>query len=546
MHLAEQNQLNLIHKSLTQIFPSDRILSDNASIEENSRTCIPFQKTPHFIVYPITTEEVQATVQIANDFKIPIWTVSTGKNWGYGEKTALYHGGITLVLEKMNKILHVDEELGYAVIEPGVSYKQLNDFLKSKKSKLWSDSAGSTQYASVIGNALDKGRGLTPYADHFGHLCGMNVVLPNGELLETGGGPSGNNKVRHLYKWGVGPYSDGFFTQSNLGIVVQAGVWLMPAPEHSECGVFEFTADMSEFGKFIDDFRNLLFAGDIQSFPHLANDFAMLCILDQYPHNLLTQGEKRLSDHALQIWRKKHGVSQWTFGFGLYGRKKIVSIQKKTLKRVLGRYGRAHFLGAATENSFKGLVIRTLAPIALKLMGKSDAVNESFIPAINLFRGIPTDQFAKQVYFKSELRDKITQLDPPKDKCGFIWIGPVIPLDSTHSMRALEAAKKIYEKYQFEVFIEYIIESPRTSIFLMGVFYDKESDIDNQRALNWYKETREVFLEMGYPPYRVATMCMTECFDKNIPFKNFLHGIKKSVDQNNIMAPGRYGTPLEY
>jgi 4-cresol dehydrogenase (hydroxylating) len=84
-----------------------------------------------------------------------------------------------MVLERMKKIEMVDEKLGYAVIEPGVTYRDLNGYLKDNKLALWSDCAGSTESASVIGNALDKGRGVTPYADHFGALCGMEVVLPD-------------------------------------------------------------------------------------------------------------------------------------------------------------------------------------------------------------------------------------------------------------------------------------------------------------------------------------------------------------------------------
>ena len=78
----------------------------------------------------------------------------------------------------MNRILEVDAELGYAVIEPGVTYAQLNEHLAARGLPLWTDAAGTTKSASIIGNALDKGRGLTPYADHFHSLCGMQVVLP--------------------------------------------------------------------------------------------------------------------------------------------------------------------------------------------------------------------------------------------------------------------------------------------------------------------------------------------------------------------------------
>ncbi|MDE2397914.1 MAG: FAD-dependent oxidoreductase, partial [Burkholderiales bacterium] len=218
-------------EELRQIVGADGLLSAPAEVERATRTCMPERLLASAVVYPRDAAQVQAVVRAAARADVPLWPVSTGKNFGYGEKMAAYEAGITVVLERMTRIWHVDEQLGYAVIEPGVSYKQLNDHLKRTNSRLWADCAGSTMYASVIGNALDRGRGLTPMADHFGCLCGMDVVLADGSLLETGGGGAGNNHVRHTYKWGVGPYLDGFFGQSNLGIVVKSGVWLMPAPE---------------------------------------------------------------------------------------------------------------------------------------------------------------------------------------------------------------------------------------------------------------------------------------------------------------------------
>ncbi|MBK7353501.1 MAG: FAD-dependent oxidoreductase [Nitrosomonas sp.] len=191
--LVEELRLNL---------GEENIVVSAADLELTTRTCIPYQEIPAAIVYPSTAEQVQIVMRCATKYKVPVWTVSTGKNWGYGEKTACYPGGITMILERMNRILQVDEELGFAVVEPGVTYYQLNHYLKEHHPSLWSDSAGTTPFASVLGNALDKGRGLTPYADHFGNLCGMDIVLADGRLLETGGGPANNNSVKHVYKWG--------------------------------------------------------------------------------------------------------------------------------------------------------------------------------------------------------------------------------------------------------------------------------------------------------------------------------------------------------
>ncbi len=334
---------------LAEAIGSENVLGQADDVELVSRTCIPYREVPSAAVFPRSTDDVVRTMALAREFDVPVWPVSTGKNWGYGEKSACYPGGITMILERMTSIWEVNEELGYAVIEPGVTYKQLNDHLKASGSRLWADCSGSTQFASVIGNALDKGRGLTPYADHFGALCGMDVVLPDGQVLETGGGPAGDNKVRHAYKWGVGPYLDGLFAQSNLGIVVKAGVWLMPAPERFDWAAFEYTAGEETLEPFIDDLRGLVFSGALRARPHLANDFAMMCIVSQYPYDLL-KGRRCLDDEAMAAWRKRHGVARWTFGCGLYGSVQEVRFQKRELKRVLGRYGRIQFLGAAIED----------------------------------------------------------------------------------------------------------------------------------------------------------------------------------------------------
>jgi 4-cresol dehydrogenase (hydroxylating) len=521
----------------------DNVQAEAAEVELVSRTCIPYREVPSAAVYPRSAEDVSRVMALAAEFDVPVWPVSTGKNWGYGEKSACYPGGITMILERMTRIWEVNEDLGYAVIEPGVTYKQLDDHLKATGSKLWADASGSTAYASVLGNALDKGRGLTPYADHFGSLCGMDVVLPDGTLLETGGGPCGNNHVRHAYKWGVGPYLDGLFAQSNLGVVVKAGVWLMPAPQRFDWAAFEYSAEEDRLPAFIDDMRRLVFSGALRSRPHLANDFAMMCIVSQYPYDLLG-GRRCLDDAAMAAWRKRHGVARWTFGVGLYGSVAEVRYQRRELRRVLGRYGRVQFLGAAIEDGLVGRVVRWAAPIANRLMGKSDAFVEAMFPAINLYRGIPTDFFVRQVYFKSHQKKPADDIDPARDHCGFLWIGPVVPFTGEHVGRAMAMAREISRRHEFDFFVEVIVEGPRSVIMLLGVFYERDDEADATRARAWYEETRRTFMEQGYPPYRTTTMSMPGSSASNPASQQFLAAIKHAVDPRNLIAPGRYGMPM--
>lgn len=534
---------NVLFDQLRQIVGADGVISDVDAIEQVTRSCVPFRTLPSAVVYPRSTAEVQQVVLAARAHDVPLWPVSTGKNWGYGERSAVYDEGITLILQRMDRIVLIDEQLGLAIIEPGVTYKQLNDHLKNTGSRLWADCAGTTQHASVLGNALDKGRGLTPMADHFGCLCGIDVVLPDGQLLETGGGPTGNNLVRHTYKWGVGPYLDGLFVQSNLGIVVKAGVWLMPAPEVFDFAAFEYKADPSKLGAFIDDLRELVMARALRSHPHLANDFAMMCILAQYPHDSL-QGRRHLSDEAAARWRQMHGVARWTFGCGLYGSREEVRYQRRMLRRVLGRYGMVQFIGAAVRDDWYGRLVRRAAPVVNRWLGKSPEFTEVMVPAINLFRGIPTDDFVRQAYFKSHREKPATDIDPARDGCGFVWIGPVVPFNAEHVMHALAVTKQIFDKHEFDFFVEIIVESARSVILLVGVFYDRQSSQEAARARHWYEEARGAYLREGYPPYRATSMSMPGAMDSNPAARDLLAKIKLAVDPQNLIAPGRYGMPM--
>jgi len=84
----------------------------------------------------------------------------------------------------------------------------------------------STQ--SVSGGISNRSYGYTPYGDHLMMQCGMEIMLASGRLIRTGMGAMPKSNSWQLFKYGFGPYLDGTFTQSSLGIVTKVGIWLMP------------------------------------------------------------------------------------------------------------------------------------------------------------------------------------------------------------------------------------------------------------------------------------------------------------------------------
>lgn len=99
---------------------------------------------------------------------------------GYGMAAPATPGQVVLDLKRMNRILEVDADLGTCLLEPGVTYQQLKDYLVENNIPLWIDVPTVGPIASPVGNTLDRGVGYTPYGEHFMFQCGMEVVLADG------------------------------------------------------------------------------------------------------------------------------------------------------------------------------------------------------------------------------------------------------------------------------------------------------------------------------------------------------------------------------
>lgn len=68
---------------------------------------------------PASVEELRAVLQVANRYKIPLWPVSMGKNFAYGTAAPKLRGSVVLDLKRMNRVLEVNEALGYALVDQG-------------------------------------------------------------------------------------------------------------------------------------------------------------------------------------------------------------------------------------------------------------------------------------------------------------------------------------------------------------------------------------------------------------------------------------------
>ncbi|OJJ80657.1 FAD-binding oxidoreductase, partial [Aspergillus glaucus CBS 516.65] len=92
---------------------------------------------PSGAVRPSKVEQVRQIVKLANVYKVPLWTVSRGKNLGYGGSGSVTKGCVILDLQQMKNIMEVNEEYGYAIVEPGVSFFDLFNEIQRRGFNLW-------------------------------------------------------------------------------------------------------------------------------------------------------------------------------------------------------------------------------------------------------------------------------------------------------------------------------------------------------------------------------------------------------------------------
>ena len=505
-----------------------------------SRSTLSYGTMPTAIVKPACREEVESIVKIANQYNLQIHPISTGKNWGYSDACAVKQGQILLNLSRMNRILAINENLGYITIEPGVTQGQVYEYLKKNKIKLWVDATGAGPDTSIIGNTMDRGFGHSPLGDRFGNSCGYEVVLPTGEVINTGFGHFENSKVTEIYKCGVGPSLDGLFTQSNLGIITKMTLWLMPAPESYEVVAF-MLKDEKDISEFIDRIRPLRMNGTLKSVIHIGNDLRLISMSQSFPFEEV-DGSRALSKEKRKELARKHGIGFWSGTAGLYGSKDQIRADLKAIKKSLkGFKGLKAFVVLNESRLF--LLQKTIRLFNRFGFCKDLAVlSQKAQLAFDLLKGKSPENCVQGGLWRVKNMKNIVKnsTDPLDYQAGFYWISPVLPMEGTHIKRMNSIVEPIFNQYGFDLQQTISLTTERALTSVLTISFDKKNEIESQKARLCHDEVVKILIKEGYIMYRAGNHSMDLLFEQSNPYCKFLQKIKSAIDPSQIVSPGKY------
>ena len=513
------------------------VVMEPAELHSAAVTTYASNRSIPAILRPGSRDEVEQVLRIANRWHVPVYPISGGRNWGYGSRVPSADDCVLLDLSRMNRILDFDEDLAYITIEPGVSQQQVFEFLRQRKSNLWLDVSGAGPGSSLVGNTLERGFGHTPYGDHFAHICGLEVVLPSGQVMETGFARFPGSRAGAVHRWGVGPFLDGLFTQSNFGVVTRMSIWLMPAPEYFQA--YFFRCDSADgLAPLVDAMRPLRLDGTIRSTVHIVNDYKVLSGLQQYPWEEAA-GRTPLPQHVMQDLRKRLQFGAWNASGGLYGTRRQVAEARRLLKRALaGHVDKLQFLD---EGKLR-LAERFSKVYQLVTGWDLSRALELLRPVFGLLQGVPTDQPLGSTYWRKRFPPPAS-MNPDRDGCGLLWCSPVTPAEGRQAQELVELSSRTLLGHGFEPAISLTMITERSLACVISITYDRDIPGEDEKAMGCYHDLLRRLAASGFYSYRLtsesaSSMACSPGYDE------MLRTVKRSLDPNRILAPGRY-QPVE-
>ena len=429
---------------------------------------------PEYVVMPRTVEEIQEIVRLANKEKIPITPRVTGLT--LSGLSLPSGGGILLDLKRMNRILEVNEDSMYAVVECGVTTGQLMTYLNDNHPDLWFTCPHAPPSVGVVSNAMIHGAGQISlkYGISSDMINGLEVVLPTGELMKTGVCALGKSWFsKYCLPDFIGLFLGWF---GATGIITKASIQLWPRPKVRD--MFFYKIDE------VDDSVDLLL--------------------------------KLIKSEACDdIY-----VNSWT---GSSIKRYYTPEKPPDMPEIVLDI----FISGKTQEEFEA----------------KQHIMEGIIEEAQQ-RGVKIEEFTPPEAVKTTMM-MVPQPLPFMDLRiggGAEYLGVYMPTETVGE--AYKKGIEIAKKYGFQYL--HLIRPFRTG-HATGIMYTfpfaKESTDEIERLHKALVEITDTTIEMGGVPWKPAPSLHNEILKFADPgYVKLIKSIKKLLDPNGIMAPGKWST----
>jgi FAD/FMN-containing dehydrogenase len=486
-------------------------------------------------VRPANADSIPEIVRIARAHGVALYPISTGHNWGYGTALPVRDDAVIVDLSRLTGI-DFDPEMGVVTVEPGVTQGMLAEFLARGGHSFLTPVHGGGPTCSILGNALERGYGITPHTDHFGAVLALEAVLADGstyrspltELSGTGGGPA--------FKWGIGPFVDGLFAQSGFGIVTRVSIALARTPERVRAVLFGLTDErLAEGLTAIRDVLRRL--PGIVGAVNLMNAHRILAMAIPYPREAIGD-DGLIPPGVVARLAARHRVHAWTGFATLYGSKHVVRAAQHDIVRLLRPHVR-QFAFVAPAALYRVNRVRRRLGLQFGGFGRKLELLQS---GLEIVQGRPNQTALPLAYWRSgQLPESGATMDPARDGCGLIWYAPLVPMTPKRVRRYIELVTAGTRAHRFEPLITLTSLSERCFDSTVPLLFDRGDHAQVDRAKACMTELLDSGSREGFVPYRIGIDAMAWLESRRLTQGSLAARLRNAIDPERILAPGRYG-----
>lgn len=493
--------------SLRELLPAEHVFDGVDAIAKRVGATYDDARAPVALIYAENRSQVRDVVTIASQFRVGVYPVSTGRNWGYGSNSPCREHCLLLDMSKMNAILAVDPVLGTATVEPGVTFDQLASHLRLHARRFAANVTGAPGNTSVLGNALERGVGIGRYADRFASVLGLEVLLSSGEIVRTGTARQGTGHLPHRRE-SFGADLTGLFAQSNLGVVLSMTIPLQRRGSANREIKIGFDG-RPRLRKAIDRLRDLRLGGVLDSQFVLWNDYRQFARLMAYPSEFVRG--KIIGPRLRRQMRAVAGVREWTLRVCLYGvDKRIVDAHEAVL--------REQFVGPGFVCSARSI--------------PAWARGSAYV-------GSADTSSLDSLYWRMDPLSVRTN-NPDQDGVGAIWAEFACPLLGSAVDEATAHGSAILSRHGFEPLTMLVGAWERSVTVVFLILYDRRRQRVDESAKRCYRDLLDDMHGRGLAPARLPAFAMDMPAASADATNEVLRRLKSAFDPAGVMSVGRY------
>lgn len=266
---------------LAQIMGGEPILTDTKDLSPFSHDATSQDFIPDAVAFPKDRDQISGILRLANEELFPV--IPRGAGSGMSGGAVAVQGGLVLSMEKLDRILFIDEENLLVKVEPGVVTERLQEEVE-KRGLFYPPDPASLDVSTIGGNVAECAGG--PRAVKYGvtrdYVMGLTVVLPTGEIISTGVETAKGVVGYDLTRLIIG-------SEGTLAIIVEIILRLLPKPEMKRTMLIRFS-DIEAAARCVSKIiREKIIPTTIEFMDSLSVE----CVRDQVPFEL-PQGESTL------------------------------------------------------------------------------------------------------------------------------------------------------------------------------------------------------------------------------------------------------------